>query len=90
MHQEKVQKNTRKKIWKLHEDSVKSDFSSYVNKYRNVSHVDASVQVYSDVLKASLLEAIDRRSCGLTKGPARLRETWWSYNVGKSDSKEWK
>ena len=36
-------KDTRKmfvpriKIWKLHEDSVNSDFSSYINKYRDSS-----------------------------------------------------
>ena len=48
-HQEKVKKDTWKKIWKLHEDSVKSEFNSYSNNYRNVRHGDASVEGYFNV-----------------------------------------
>ena len=36
----------RRKIWKLHEDSVKRDFSSCINKYRQSSQEDASVEGY--------------------------------------------
>ena len=41
----------RRKIWKLHEDRVKSDFRSYINQYRVRSQKDASVEGYRNVLK---------------------------------------
>ena len=56
-------KGTRRKIWKLHEDSLKSNFSSYINQYRATSQKDTSVEDYWNVLKVALLEATDR-SCG--------------------------
>ena len=52
----------RRKIWKLHEDSVKSGFSSYVNNYREIGQVAASVEGYWNVLGRTLLEATDK-SC---------------------------
>ena len=48
-----------RKIWKLHEDSVKGNFSSYVNKYGASSQKVASVEGYWNVLKA-LPEATGR------------------------------
>ena len=57
---DKESKKTRRKIWKLHEDSVKSDFRSYINQYRASSQKDASVEHYWNVLKGALVEATDR------------------------------
>ena len=60
-------KNTRRKfvptrkIWKLHEDSIKSDFRSYINHYRVSDQKDNSVKGYWDVLKVALLETTDRK-----------------------------
>ena len=51
----------RRKIWKLHEDSIKSDFRSYINQYRVSDQKDNSVEGYWDVLKVALLETTDRR-----------------------------
>ena len=47
----------------LHEESIKCDFSSYFNKYRDCSQ--------EDVLKQTLLKATDR-SCDSTKGPGGI------------------
>ena len=47
----------RRKIWKLHEDSVKSNFRSYINKYRASSPKDASVEAKWNALKRALLVA---------------------------------
>ena len=44
-----------RKIWKLHENNVKSEFSSYVNKYKQSTQEDASIQSYWDILKRDLL-----------------------------------
>ena len=57
---DKESKKTRRKIWKLHEDSVKSDFRSYINQYRASSQKDASVEHYWNVLKGALVEATDK------------------------------
>ena len=49
-----------RKIWKLHEDSVKGNFSSYVKKYGASSQKVASVEGYWNVLKEALPEATGR------------------------------
>ena len=66
----------RRKIWKLHESSVKSDFSLYVREFREGHNTTPSVEGYWKVLKESLLDAAER-TCGWTKGPSRHKETWW-------------
>ena len=45
---------------KLHEDDVKSGFSSYINKHSESSQNNAFVGGYWNVLKESLQEAADR------------------------------
>ena len=47
----------RRKIWKLYESSVKSDFSLYVN------NTTPSIEGYWKVLKVSLIDAAER-TCG--------------------------
>ena len=37
---------TCKLIWKLHNKSLKSDFSTYANKYKEIRQEDASVEGY--------------------------------------------
>ena len=62
-----------RKIWKLHEDSIKSDFKSYSNKYRASNQKEAFVDVYwsfKNVLKGAFPRATDRNS-GWLKDPAR-------------------
>ena len=49
-------KVTRKKIWKLYENSIKSDCSSYMHKYKASSQKDASAESSLDFLKVVLLE----------------------------------
>ena len=85
-----------RKIWKLHEDSVKSDFKSYSNKYRASNQKEAFVDVYWNVLKGAFLRATDR-NCGWLKAPARhgmmmlvsaseklkLRTKWKQGNTSK-------
>ena len=63
----------RRKIWKLHEDSVKSDFRSYINKYRASSPKDASVEAKWNALKRALLVATDK-SFGSKKGPVDIKK----------------
>ena len=48
-------KETRRKIWELHEDTVKSDFKLYISEYRPSSQKDASVEGYWNVSKGALL-----------------------------------
>ena len=67
---------------KLQKDSVKSDFRSYINKYRDNSQEGGFVEGYWNILKGALLEATSR-SCGWTKGLARHQELLW-YNKGKN------
>lgn len=74
----------RRKIWKLQSSSVISDFSSYIDKYRESSKKDASVERYWNLLIGALLEVRDR-TCGLTKSSARHRETWWRNDVRASE-----
>ena len=74
----------RKKMWKLHEDSEKSDFRSNVKKYRASSQKDAFDESYWKVLKEALREGTDKR-CRWTKGPARHKEIWW-WNDDVSNS----
>ena len=62
-------KSTRRKIWKLHEDSLKSNFSSCINQYRATSQKDTSVEDYWNVLK----EATDR-SCVWTKVQLHIKK----------------
>ena len=50
----------RGKKWKLHEDSIKSDFRSYINKYGENSQKHAPVGDYWKVLKGALIEATHR------------------------------
>ena len=66
-------KSTRRKIRKLHEDSLKSNFSSYINQYRATSQKDTSVEDYWNVLKVALVEATDR-SCGWTKVQLHIKK----------------
>ena len=63
-----------KKIWKIHEDCVKIDFTSY-NIHRASNQKDASVEGFWNTLKKALLETTNR-SCEWTKRPARHKETW--------------
>ena len=49
----------RRKIWKLHDDSFKSDFRSYINKYRANSLKGPSVECYWNILKGALPEATE-------------------------------
>lgn len=44
----------RRKIWTPHEDNVKSDFGSYVQKNRETGQEDAFVEGYWKVLKITL------------------------------------
>lgn len=82
----------RRKIWKLHKDSLKNNYRSS-NRYRASSKKDASVEGYSNVriekrnrLKGAFLKATER-SYGWTKDQARQKETWWwCYGV----SEKWK
>ena len=74
----------RRKIWKLHEDNVHSDFKSYIIKYIASSQKDASDEDYWSILKGVLQEATDR-SYGWAKGPARHKETrWWNDDVSNT------
>ena len=87
----------RRKIQKLHEDSAKSDFRSYISKYRASSQKDASVEGYWNALKGDLSKAT-HRCCGWKKGPVRHKKVqWWndddfSYSVSEKQRllKEWK
>ena len=63
-----------KKRWKIHEDCVKIDFTSY-NIHRASNQKDASVEGFWNTLKKALLETTNR-SCEWTKRPARHKETW--------------
>ena len=65
-----------RKVWKLHEDSVKSDFSSFINKYRESNQKYVSIEGYRNFVKGVLLEAAVR-SCGWTKSQARHKKGWW-------------
>ena len=49
-----------RKIWKLHQQSVKEDYSSYTNKYRESSHKYDSVVGYWNLPKETLLKATDK------------------------------
>ena len=53
-------------MWKLHEDSAKCDFRSYISQYRESGQKDDSVENYWIVLKGTLLKATDR-SYGRTR-----------------------
>ena len=53
----------RQKIMKLHEDSTKIDFSSFVNKYRCSRQEDAFVESHGNFLKGALVRATDK-TCG--------------------------
>ena len=44
-------------ILKLHEDNVKNDSGSYINKHRASSRKDAYAEVYRRIMKEALLEA---------------------------------
>ena len=66
----------RRKIWKLYESSVKSDFSLYVKDFREGHNTTPYVEGYWKVLKESLIDTAER-TCGWTKGLSRHKETWW-------------
>ena len=50
----------RRKIWKLHEDLMKTEFSK---KEKMNSQKNATIEIYWNVLRGDLLE-ITGRSCG--------------------------
>ena len=52
-----------RKIWKLLEDSTRSDFSYYVKEFKERSEADTFVRVFGKSLKEVLLE-VSRRTCG--------------------------
>ena len=80
-----------RKIWKLHESNVKSEFSSYVNKYKQNTQENASVQSYLDILKWDLLGL----EIGIVDGQEAqldIEKQWW-FNDDISNNvyeKEWK
>ena len=45
----------KRKIWILHEDSVKNGFTPYVSKQKECSQEDASLEGYRKILKGDLL-----------------------------------
>ena len=66
-----------RKIWKLHENIIGSDFLNQANKFQECNETDPFVEDYCKVSKGALLEG-SGRTCGETKGQASCIETWWS------------
>ena len=52
-----------RKIWKLLEDSTRSDLSYYVKEFKERSKADTFVRVFGKSLKEVLLE-VSRKTCG--------------------------
>ena len=52
-----------RKIWKLLEDSTRSDFSYYVKEFKERREADTFVRVFGKSLKEVLPE-VSRRTCG--------------------------
>ena len=85
-------------LGKLHGDSVKSDFSTNIKKYRETCIKDVSVKWYWDGVKGALLVVIDRMY-GLGKRPRKIKkhsggmmvlviELVRSINYGRSGNRE--
>ena len=52
----RIKSRPRKKMWTLHGESVQSDFSLYIKKYKDNSQKDGSVEGSWNVMNRALLE----------------------------------
>ena len=49
-----------KKIWKLHDNGIRSDFSYYIKEFNDSREANVSTEIYKKIFKWALLEATDR------------------------------